>query len=137
MSFPDINITLAAALYGVCRGSLSRQAALEQQAEAAPETQVSEETTAEALAALPQETPAALKAFGDNWKVAPENIRGAFVKMARFLNHYSHGRPVTELDRERAGLSLVAKAKELGLGEYRLPYAEMLETFVSVRVVLD
>lgn len=119
MSLPDINNTIAAALYGAAAGVLATRKA------GAP--------TEDAVQA-PAEPTADL---GKDWQSAPAPVRAAFLKMARFLNSYSHGQAVAKLDREQATLALVDHAKGLPIFSCGLPYGVLISVFVAVRQSLD
>ena len=135
---PDINTTIAAAMHGAAHGFLlipvpAVADSTEEDAAAAPDPAVADSTEEDASVA----PDPSVDVLGKDWNDAPPAIRASFIALARFLNSYSHGIPVANIDREPAALALVAAAKDANLGHLRLPYGVLLEVFVSTKQALS
>jgi hypothetical protein len=133
MPLPDANITIAAALYGACIGFLNAlpsplpQDAQEEGADA-PET-----AAPEPVAEVAQPIPS----LGASWGEAQPKHQQEMLAAASFLHSYAHGNNVISLDRLRATQALIGHMEGTDIGKLQIPYAMMVEIFVSTKQALS
>lgn len=116
MPLPDANRTIAAALYGVCVALCQPK-------------KPSKATEGEQEAPTPEVPP--------SWNETTPVWREAMAKAASFMNSYCHGIDPGTVKRDAVAMALVTALKDYEVSQScKLPYAAMVEVFVSTKQAL-